>query len=176
MELFLTGRTLHLKALGYEHLQNIVERGSLDLDYDLKNLEVPPVLLHAMCVKLGRMAELPRNEQPWYTFWLMIHKHTLQGMGFIGFKGWEKEGTVEVGYGIGSVFSGKGYATEALGLLTRWAFGNPRCHTIVARDVDVDNVASHRVLEKNGFQTTLHSPARLNFALSRVQWEAGQRK
>jgi RimJ/RimL family protein N-acetyltransferase len=46
---------------------------------------------------------------------------------------------------------GKGYATEAMRLRTRYAFRELNLHKLTT-EVDADNVASRRALEKNGYR------------------------
>ena len=48
---------------------------------------------------------------------------------------------------------GFGYATEALHALVAYAMARPEVIAIVA-DAELDNIASHRVLEKCGFGRT----------------------
>lgn len=62
---------------------------------------------------------------------------------------WE-HGLAEVGYALSSSFQGQGLMTEALGVLLQDLFANTPLERIEARCA-VDNTASRRVLEKNGF-------------------------
>ena len=55
----------------------------------------------------------------------------------------------EVGYVINPAYSGRGYATEALCRVLRFAFCELGMHRAQAR-YDVDNAASRRVMEKCG--------------------------
>jgi len=55
-----------------------------------------------------------------------------------------------VGYSLDEVHNGKGYATEALGLIVKFGFEELKLHRIEA-GVMPRNVASQRVLEKCGF-------------------------
>ncbi|MDQ2775318.1 MAG: GNAT family N-acetyltransferase [Acidobacteriota bacterium] len=56
---------------------------------------------------------------------------------------------VEIGYWIGRMHWGQGYASEAIGLLLQEA--RRRGITRLAAEVFPDNLASMRVLQKNGF-------------------------
>lgn len=56
----------------------------------------------------------------------------------------------ELGYVIAREYWGKGYATEAIKLAVKSGFADLEIERIEAF-VDPDNVASQRVLEKNGF-------------------------
>jgi [ribosomal protein S5]-alanine N-acetyltransferase len=47
--------------------------------------------------------------------------------------------------------NGRGLATGAVGEILAYAFGNLGLHRVEAATL-VDNVPSHRVLEKNGFE------------------------
>jgi ribosomal-protein-alanine N-acetyltransferase len=62
---------------------------------------------------------------------------------------WE-HGLAEVGYALSSAYQARGLMTEALGLLLADLFTNTPLERVEARCA-VDNVASRRVLEKNGF-------------------------
>jgi ribosomal-protein-alanine N-acetyltransferase len=56
----------------------------------------------------------------------------------------------EGGYWLGVDYHRRGYATEAFSTLVQWGFPEFRLRRISARTF-VGNVASERVLEKNGF-------------------------
>lgn len=55
-----------------------------------------------------------------------------------------------LGYWIGTDHSGRGYMTEAIGLVLRRAFGVMGLHRVCA-NIMPSNVGSRRVLERNGF-------------------------
>ncbi len=57
-----------------------------------------------------------------------------------------------VGFFVGRAVNGRGICTRALGLLTATAFGDGGLHRLQAGTL-VDNLASQRVLAKNGFRT-----------------------
>ena len=60
-------------------------------------------------------------------------------------------GTGELGYFLATSYHGKGYGTEAVELITEWAFDHLRLEKLIA-SVLSENEASAAVLEKNGFQ------------------------
>jgi RimJ/RimL family protein N-acetyltransferase len=62
----------------------------------------------------------------------------------------EHQGVAEFGYWLGSVYWGRGIATEAAGLLAAYAFG-VRGQRRLEAHVFASNTASARVLEKCGF-------------------------
>jgi [ribosomal protein S5]-alanine N-acetyltransferase len=73
-------------------------------------------------------------------------------IGTAGFKGWPRsDGTVEIGYSILSQYQGRGYASEAVAGLVRWAFSHPYVSRVIARTLPGAE-ASMRVLQKNGFR------------------------
>ena len=57
----------------------------------------------------------------------------------------------EMGYHIGPKFRGKGYATEAAGVVIDYCFNKLKFRKVYA-DTDPDNKASQKVLEKLGFK------------------------
>ena len=84
-------------------------------------------------------------------------------------------GQVEVGYAIADEFQGRGFASEAVTVMSHWAiprFSLPCLIAIVARD----NVASCRVLERCGYvqsdesTRSLHGRAQL---VRTYRWVAG---
>jgi len=101
-------------------------------------------------------------------------------LGCIGLQPGETHG-LEFGYWIGKTFWNRGYATEAVGRLTRFAFEVLNVDEIWAAAVPI-NDPSHRVLEKNGFVVagagTRESDMRghplpvITRRISRAQWSA----
>jgi RimJ/RimL family protein N-acetyltransferase len=59
-------------------------------------------------------------------------------------------GQAMIGYSLGAAYRGRGLMTRAVGLLSGWALTATALHRLVAGTA-VDNVASHRVLERAGF-------------------------
>ena len=56
----------------------------------------------------------------------------------------------EIGYAVGAAARGRGVATEAVGLLTRWGFDELGLERIVLL-IDVANAASERIAERCGY-------------------------
>jgi RimJ/RimL family protein N-acetyltransferase len=73
--------------------------------------------------------------------------------GDLCFKGPCTDGAVEIGYGLREGFCGKGYMTEAVKTVTRWALTRPGV-TRVEAETDPGNAASQRVLSACGFVPT----------------------
>jgi RimJ/RimL family protein N-acetyltransferase len=68
-----------------------------------------------------------------------------------GFKGAPQNGKVEISYGTFEQQQGRGIATEICQELTKLALKTDPSITVTARALP-DNLASIRVLEKNGFK------------------------
>ena len=86
----------------------------------------------------------------WNTFWMLALKDDPAIIGSICFKRQPTaEGSVELGYGINLEYGSRGYMTEAIGVMILWAFQQPEALQIVA-EIDKDNIASQKVVEKNG--------------------------
>ena len=66
-----------------------------------------------------------------------------------GFKGPPRAGAAEIGYAVLPQYRGRGYATELVEGLVRWALGQPGVDRIEA-ETEGSNPASVRVLEKAG--------------------------
>mgnify|MGYP001604378645 CR=1 FL=1 len=103
-------------------------------------------------------------------------------IGCIGLQPAEIQG-LEFGYWIGKAYWNRGFASEAVAALTRFAFATLGVAEIWAAAVPV-NDASHRVLEKNGFavagagtresEMRGHSLPVITRKLTRSQWLATQ--
>ncbi|SIQ28438.1 MULTISPECIES: GNAT family N-acetyltransferase [Acidiphilium] len=81
--------------------------------------------------------------------WLMVSDGEIVGL--CGYKRPpDAAGMVEIGYGVAASRRNRGFATGAIGLVQRAARADPAVATLVA-ETAVENVASQRVLERNGF-------------------------
>lgn len=92
------------------------------------------------------------EQRIWYVAWnIRLNDNTNKDVGDLCFKGLNSNGMVEIGYGIKKEYEGNGYMTEALVAMSRWA-----CKQIgvkcVEAEINIDNKASRRVLEKAGFR------------------------
>jgi [ribosomal protein S5]-alanine N-acetyltransferase len=80
----------------------------------------------------------------------VIERGTNTLVGVVG-GGSPKDGTLVTGYAVLPQYQRRGYATEAVEGLIRWAFGRADVDRIIA-DTYPKLVASIRVLEKTGFR------------------------
>jgi RimJ/RimL family protein N-acetyltransferase len=67
-----------------------------------------------------------------------------------GFLGPPQQGIVQIGYSVLPQFQGRGYATELVAGLIRWAMRQPEV-ALIAAETEWANPASVRVLKKVGF-------------------------
>jgi RimJ/RimL family protein N-acetyltransferase len=82
--------------------------------------------------------------------WMMVADGEVVGL--CGFKTPPSaDGEVELGYGVAASRRRRGHASAAVGAVIEAAQHDPALRVIVAV-TDVDNVASQRVLERNGFE------------------------
>ncbi len=91
-------------------------------------------------------------EQGW-SFWYLIH--TAEGanelVGVCGFKGRpDPSGSAEIGYSILAQFRNRGFASEAVDRLVRWAFSHHNVQEVSAETLP-HLQPSIRVMKKHGF-------------------------
>jgi len=154
MPTLLTPR-LQLVSLSCDHLAELLgppSTASELLGSDIEPGLVDPAVERAIGIKLDKMAHVPRQDHPWWTYWLAIERSSGRAVGMLGFKGLSEDKDVEIGYGIAPAFRSRGFATEAAARLIEWAFSDRRCSGITAIAVASDNRASERVLEKLGMK------------------------
>jgi RimJ/RimL family protein N-acetyltransferase len=91
------------------------------------------------------------------SWWIVrVSDRTVVGTLIAAWDGSDDE--VETSYSIVREHWGRGYATEAVGLLVEHAFASPLVRRVRAY-CDEENEASARVLEKAGFRLDAHVPA-----------------
>ena len=87
----------------------------------------------------------------WYAAWnIELNDGSKTVVGDLCFKGIDENGTVEIGYGMNAEYEGRGFMTEAVKAVVGWASAQKGVRRIEA-EVEEDNAASKRVLEKAGF-------------------------
>lgn len=85
------------------------------------------------------------------TFWIVIDIEINQIVSELGFKGTpDQNSEVEIGYGTFPHQQGKGYMSEAVGIVCKWALSRIDVRGVLA-ETDQKNAASIRVVQKNGF-------------------------
>ena len=81
--------------------------------------------------------------------WIVLDKDR-RIVGSAGFLGKSGDGAIEIGFGIVPSERGKGYCSEAVVALARWA-GQRHCRATLMARCEPDNAASISVLKKSGF-------------------------
>lgn len=88
--------------------------------------------------------------------WAVTEKDNNKCIGIMGFYRTEPQNyRTELGYMILPEYHNKGYVTEAVATLLEYAFNTLKFHSIAAV-IDPNNLASERVLQKNGFVKEAH--------------------
>jgi RimJ/RimL family protein N-acetyltransferase len=102
---------------------------------------------------LGMLPRLLANEtDPVPDSFVAIERATMNAVGQLGTTSKvDENGAIEIGYGFG--VPGKGFATEAVEALVTHLLASASIVAITASTA-VGNVASQRVLQKNGFRQT----------------------
>ena len=88
----------------------------------------------------------------WHSFFFIIRREDRVVVGSADFKDVpNKDGEVEIGYGLGKEYEHNGYMTEAAKAMCAWALEQTGVSTVLA-ETDLDGFSSHRVLERCGFK------------------------
>ena len=105
------------------------------------------------------------------TLWTAISKADNRLVGDLCIVGEpNKNGEIEIGYGIYKEFQNRGLMTEIVQGMIGWMKSQPEVHSILA-STEKNNIASSRVLEKNGFELTGQSESLLNWKLEMISNE-----
>lgn len=145
--------TLIPLTLDQLHL-HVADRYRLEAELGLKKGHrevVEPLLSIIMYFTIPRLKD-PTLDPLYHTIWMAIDRQKQQFVAEAKFKGEPDEtGTIEIGYGTYPALQRKGYMSEMVGGLINWAGQQPDVRRVVA-DTHAENVASQKVLEKNGFR------------------------
>lgn len=108
---------------------------------------------------------------PLLTSWQIILKSENKAIGSVCFKNLpDKEGNVEIGYGIYEAYRNQGYMPEALEGMCQWAFTQQGIQSVIA-ETEEKNVASQRVLQKNGMKQYKESTNSIWWKLNKEKME-----
>jgi RimJ/RimL family protein N-acetyltransferase len=100
------------------------------------------------------------------TLWTVISKAENKMVGDICIIGEpNSEGQIEIGYGTYDEFQGKGFMTEAVNCIIKWAKTEPKVNSVFASTLKT-NIASFKVLEKNNFIKTGETEVLFNWRLT----------
>jgi len=156
---FIESERLRMIPLTHELLQLCdANRAAMELavGLNISNMQVDPFYKNEVDDAMANFW-LPKTlEHPeafmWYTSWEIILKSTNTSIGGMGFAGEPNEMCeAETGYMIDQQHQKKGYATEALLLLSGWALAQENVTAIIVHTYE-DNMASKKLLMKCGFE------------------------
>jgi RimJ/RimL family protein N-acetyltransferase len=144
---------LYLHPLTYDQLKMYLQNdGSLEKELGIvwNSRRIHPQLRVALETTL--LPSLADDECfNFFTLWTMISKDYDCMVGDLCFKGAPcEDGEVEIGYAVHPAFKNQGYVTEAVEVLSLWALSQKYVRSVNA-ETERDNVASQKVLRKNGF-------------------------
>lgn len=123
---------------------------SIEKMKEIVEIEKNEILKIAYKEMLDGCLNYPEN-YIWYTLWFMELKDSENEIvGNLSFKGIDDKGIVEIGYGINKGYENKGYMTEAVTAMAKWASLQPNVN-IIESEAEESNIASIRVLEKSNF-------------------------
>jgi ribosomal-protein-alanine N-acetyltransferase len=145
---------LILRPLTYDQLVKYIKTdNSLEEELDLNETlrEVSPELKEALELTILPNVANPKKNYLYVTLWTIIWKEKNKMVGDLCFVGEPNGfGEIEIGYGTYDEFRGKGFMTEAVGGMIKWAEAQEEVKSIVAA-TEKNNIASSTILEKNNF-------------------------
>lgn len=111
----------------------------------------------------------------WGMWYITLPGRPLQLIGNCGYKGAPQKGAVEIGYSIAPEFQRKGYASEAVRGLLRFAFADAGVKRVLAETLP-ELAPSIGVLRKCGFRRVGGSsePGVIRFSIPRARWTERQ--
>ena len=148
---------IRLRPLTYKQLEKYVRNDNSlekELNLNFTSRTISPELKEALeNTILPNVADTNKNYL-FSTLWTVISKADNKMVGDICIIGEPNpDGEIEIGYGTYEEFRGKGYMTEAVKCIIKWAKTDSRVNSILASTLKT-NIASFRVLEKNNFIKT----------------------
>ncbi len=145
---------LILRPLTYEQLikySNLDSSLEEELNLEKSPRSISPELREAL--DYGIIPNVADEQQNYLfsTLWTIILKESNKMVGDVCFKGEPNiDGEIEISYGTHFEFRRKGYMTEAVGGMLKWAKMQSNVMKVLA-NTDKRNFSSQRVLRNNGF-------------------------
>jgi RimJ/RimL family protein N-acetyltransferase len=145
---------LILKPLTYEQLKKYIRLdNSLEIELNLNETSrtISPELKEALeQTILPNVADTSKNYL-FSTLWTIISIKENKMVGDLCFVGEPNtEGEVEIGYGIYEEFRKRGFMTEAVAGIIKWAENQSNIRSIIA-STEKSNIDSFSILERNNF-------------------------
>ena len=160
---------LILKPLTYNQLIKYIKAdNSLEVELDLNESSrtISPELKEALeQTILPNVADITKDYL-YSTLWTLISKEANRMIGDICIIGEpNSNGEIEIGYGTYDEFQKKGFMTEAVGGMIKWAKSQTKVFSIIA-STEKENIASFTILLKNNFIKVGETEALFNWKLT----------
>ncbi|CAN5217846.1 GNAT family N-acetyltransferase [soil metagenome] len=159
---------LILKPLTYHQLVKYI-RADQSLELEL-NLDITSRTISRELKEAFEQTILPNvadttKDYLYSTLWTVISKDANKMIGDICIVGEpNSSGEIEIGYGTYEEFQKKGFMTEAVGEMIKWAKSQPKIFSIIA-STQKENIASYTILLKNNFVKIGETETLLNWKL-----------
>jgi len=160
------GHKVELYPLSLEELIQFSNRSYESFPFDMTDFKPDQAMALAIEKKIEKMQLQPVELSQYMTYHVIIENQLNKGIGLIGFKGIERDQSMEVGYGVCEKYEGQGYASAALNRIVQWVQDQGMYHTITAKRVLKSNIGSQKVLEKNGFSIIDQTDIDYTYALN----------
>lgn len=159
---------LILKPLTYNQLLKYIKADhSLENELELNETArtISPELKEALEQTILPNVADTTKDYLYATLWTVILKDANKMIGDICIVGEPNpSGEIEIGYGTYADFQNKGYMTEAVGGMIKWARSQPKIFSIIA-STEKDNIGSFSILQKNNFTKIGEDGTLLNWKL-----------
>jgi [ribosomal protein S5]-alanine N-acetyltransferase len=160
---------LILKPLSYEQLKKYIRLdNSLETELNLNNTSrtISTELKEALeQTILPNVADTSKNYL-FSTLWTVISTKENKMVGDLCFVGEPNiEGEIEIGYGTYQEFRKRGFMTEAVAGIIKWAEKQPNIRSIIA-STEKSNIDSCSILEKNNFTKSGETETLFNWKLT----------
>ncbi len=138
----------HQQLIKYIKLDNSLEA---ELNLEKSTRVISPDLMEALELSImPRVADMNKNYL-FSTLWTLISKEENTMVGDLCFMGEpNSDGEIEIGYGTYEQFRKRGFMTEAVGGMIKWAKEQPDVKSIIASSLK-SNTDSSSILKKNNF-------------------------
>jgi [ribosomal protein S5]-alanine N-acetyltransferase len=150
------------QLIKYIRLDNSLEN---ELNLNESKRTISPELKEALEQTILPNVLDPQKNYLFSTLWTVISKEENKMVGDLCFVGEPNaNGEVEIGYGTYEEFRKRGFMTEAVSAMIKWAKNQPDIRTIIA-STDKTNVDSFSILQKNNFTKSGETETLFNWRL-----------
>lgn len=159
---------LILQPLTYEQLIKYTKAdNSLEEELNLEKSprSISPELREALEDSIIPLVGDSNKNYLYATLWTLILKEENRMIGDLCFQGEPNiDGEIEIGYGTYFEFRRKGYMTEAVGEMLKWAKMQPEVLKVLA-STEKSNISSQRILKSNNFSKISESDSIINWEI-----------